>query len=111
MELNILALIIFIFFGLIGMVAHWFKKRKRGEVQGNLIAYLFADYPGRSFSTLATFLTISYGAAASGAIDGLNIPHFVEMLSQGKLDTSTIGVIGSAFMLGWTLDSGINKGN
>lgn len=111
MELNILALLIFIASGMIGMIAHWYKKKRRGEVNGNLISYMLADYPGRSFTTLTTFLTIAYGAAASGAIDGLNLPHFVELLSNGKLDTGTVGVIASAFMLGWTLDSAVNKGN
>jgi hypothetical protein len=111
MTINILPLLVFIAAALIGMVAHWYKKYKRGEVQGNLISYLLADYPGRSFSTLLTIITIAFGAATTGAIDGLDLSVFWNMLLHGKAHIPTISVVSSAFMLGWTLDSGINKGN
>lgn len=110
MNLNITQLCLFIAIGLIGMWSHWFKKSRRGELHGRFVDYLFADYPGRSMSTLTVLLVASFTAASQGAISGLDIITAIKWLEHGQLYWPTCGVISSAFSIGWMLDSGINKG-
>jgi hypothetical protein len=110
MNLNITQLGLFIVIGLIGMYAHWYKKAKRGELHGRFVDYLVADCPGSTMATLAVFLGASFTAASSGAISGLDLAVATDLLRHGQLHTPTISVLGSGFMMGWTLDSGINKG-
>lgn len=110
MNININQLVLFIVIGMLGIYAHWYKKTRRDELRGRFIDYLIADYPGRTMSTLAVFLGASFTAASQGAISGLDMQLAVKMLGQGQLYWPTFGVISSAFMLGWTCDSGINKG-
>ena len=111
MNLNILQLALFICVGLMGIYSHWFKKVKRGEVHGNFLGYILADYPGKSMTTFATFIGLAFTAATAGALDNLNITVAIDLLKQGQLHVPTVSVLISGFMLGWTLDSGINQGS
>lgn len=104
------ALLIFIGFGLLGMVAHYVKKRGRGEVAGSPIDYFLADYPGRTVATITAFLAASLTAATTGAINGLDPSTFFAALRHGGLHVPSMSVMVSAFTLGWMFDSGINKG-
>ena len=108
--LNIASFLIFTLAGFIGMAAHFAKKKKRGELQGRFVDYLVADYPGRTLSTVAVFLGASFTAATTGMLDGLDIERALDLAQLGQLHIPTINALVGAFMLGWMLDSGINKG-
>lgn len=110
-DLQLLPLLIFIAAGFAGMSAHWLKKHKLGEVSGTFYDYMVADYPGRSASTVFVFFGTAYVAAATGSLDGLDLAQFISALASGNVHASTINTLASGFMLGWTLDSGINKGS
>lgn len=109
-DLQLVPLLLFIFVGFAGMAVHWLKKHKRGEVIGTFYDYMMADYPGRSISTVTVFVGLAFTAAATGSLDGIDLAQFVAQLGQGGIHMSTINTLTTGFMLGWTLDSGINKG-
>lgn len=108
--INLLTLTIFVAAGLAGIWAHWFKKHKRAELLCTFREYLLEDYPGRSMSMIGVFIGMSFAAAASGAINGLDLAIAWSLIKHGTVHVPTVSVISSAFMLGWTLDSAINKG-
>lgn len=85
---------VFAIVGIGGMIGHYVKKWIRGEIHGNLIAYIFCDHPRQTALAVATFL----GTAASLAL-------------TGQLDTLTVGnLIVTAITTGYTVDSAVNKG-
>jgi hypothetical protein len=96
---------------ILGAFLHWVKKRYRGELQGNFIAYLLADKPGSTSlaygSMFFTSLAIAYSSAAS-FID----PRLLwELLATtGSLPATCMSMIGGTFWAGWGMDSGLNKG-
>lgn len=110
MTMDIIPLLIFIAVGLLGMWAHWFKKARRNELGGRFIDYLVADYPGNTLATLLVFIGSSVTAASAGMISGLDVGLAIDLVKQGSLHMPTISALAGGFMLGWTLDSGINKG-
>lgn len=109
-KINIGSLLVFILFSLIGAIAHWWKKKERGEIQGNLIAYLFADSPGSTGMTLFVISGAAITAATTGALDGLDVSVTLAALKQWQIPMSTAHALIAAFTLGWAVDSGINKG-
>jgi hypothetical protein len=109
-SINLISLFVFILCALLGAVAHWFKKLRRGEVQGNLVGYLFADSPGRTATTFIVIVGAAITAATTGALDGLDIAVAWAYLKVGNLPMPTAHVLVAAFTLGWATDSGINKG-
>jgi hypothetical protein len=95
----------------LGAVAHWLHKKLRREVQGSIVDYFVADYPGRSASVIVVFI----GSAAG--VGFTDIAHIIEpsMLWEQLRTTHTIpsicaAAIGGALTWGWSFDSGINKG-
>lgn len=109
-NIQLIPLLLFILLGLLGMWAHWLKKSRRGELAGTFRDYMLADYPGRSFSTIAVFAGMAFAAATTGSLDGLDLGQFAALIRQGQVHIPTINALAAGFMLGWMLDSGINKG-
>lgn len=110
-SINLLSLFVFILFALIGAIAHWFKKKRRGEVQGNLVSYLFADSPGRTGMTIVVIVGMAISAATTGALDGLDVAVAWAYLKVGNMPMPTAHALVAAFTLGWAADSGINRGD
>lgn len=79
--------------GFLGMLAHYTKKWAKGEYQGNLWAYLYADKPRAS---LYAFLTYT-GAATAVVTTGV----------LGSMAFSAIVALG--FTTGYTIDSSVNS--
>jgi hypothetical protein len=109
-SINLISLAVFILFALIGAVAHWGKKKRRGEVQGNLVGYLFADSPGKTGMTVIVIVGAAITAATTGALDGLDVAVAWAYLQVGNIPMPTAHALIAAFTLGWAADSGINKG-
>ncbi|RCS59708.1 hypothetical protein [Parvibium lacunae] len=86
-------LIIFTVAGMVGMLAHFYKKKMRGEIAGNLADYLVRDHADATLLMLLTFA----GTAAT-------------MWLTGQLVMSDGALIALAFNSGWAIDSGVNKG-
>lgn len=84
----------FLIAGLIGMVAHYSKKRLRAEVDGSAIDYFLRDYPGHTTGALFAFGCAAAALLASGALESM----------------STWTAVGAGLTTGWTADSAINKG-
>lgn len=81
--------------GLLGMVAHYVTKWAKGEIIGNLFSYLFLDKPKATVAALMAFLMSAAALLATGGI---------------SLSTEPMMLIGAGFGIGWTCDSGLNKG-
>ena len=80
--------------GIFGMIGHVFKKWWRNELAGSMMSYMFTESPRRTIAAVAGMLSATGTAAVTGA-----------------LDTMTWGVlVSSAFAIGSTCDSWINKG-
>ncbi len=110
MTLNLYSLSVFFVASLLGLWAHWVKKRTRDEVSGKFIDYLFADYPGRSIGTGFVLLGMAFTAVQTGAADAIDMRLIWAMLKIGNLYLPTFNALAGAFALGWTVDSAINKG-
>lgn len=85
----------FLLAGTLGMAAHYFKKRMRGEVLNGFTDYFIRDYPGRSMGAAFAFALAAAGLLATGAIDAM----------------SAWAAAGCGFTTGWTCNSALNKGN
>lgn len=90
-----LALVFYLGSGIAGIVAHYFKKWAAGEIAGSLFCYLFLDYPKKTILTLMMFLASAAGLLALGSI---------------TVNTDHLMLIGAGFGIGWSCDSGVNKG-
>lgn len=93
---DLIPLAIYLFCGLLGVIAHYTKKWARGEIQGNLFCYLFIDHPKETVAVLLTFLTSAAALLAAGSI---------------SISTDPMMLIGAGFGIGWACDSGLNKGD
>ena len=85
---------VFLAAGLGGMFAHYAKKWLRREINGSLIDYLLRDHPRETALAMLTFLGAAGTVYLSGQLTGLAI---------GPL-------LLTAFTVGYTCDSAINKG-
>lgn len=110
-SINLISLFVFIIFALLGAIAHWVKKKRRGEVQGNLVSYLFADSPGSTGMTVLVIVGAAITAATTGALDGLDVAVAWAYLKVGNMPMPTAHALTAAFTLGWAADSGINRGS
>lgn len=109
-SINILSLFVFIGMAFVGAIAHWYKKKRRGEIQGKLIDYLFADYPGSTGAMAVAILVAAIGAVMTGALAGLDVQNVMHAVSAGNFPMSAAHVLSSAFTLGWMADSALNRG-
>ena len=91
----LIPLAIYLFCGLLGIIAHYAKNWAKGEIEGDLFCYLFLDHPKQ---TLAVFISFLVSAAALLATGSINV------------NTDPMMLIGSGFGIGWVCDSGFNKG-
>jgi len=109
--MNILSFILLFCIMLIGAVAHWVKKKVRGEVRGTLLDYFVADYPGRSASVLSMFIATAAVAAstdASAIVDPIML--WEQLRTTYTIPSISWFAMGGALSTGWSFDSGINKG-
>jgi len=109
--MNILSFVLVFFLMLIGAIAHWIKKKHRKEIEGTLVDYFFADYPGRSASVLSIFVVTAATASATDAsaiVDPVMLWH--ELSTTYNIPTISVFAIGGALQSGWSFDSMINKG-
>lgn len=109
-SMSIVPFLLVVLAGFAGMSGHWLKKKHRKELKGSFFDYIFADYPGRTFSTVTMLLGAAFTASSTGLLDGLDAGQAIAMLRQWQLHIPTVNSLVEAFMLGWMLDSGINKG-
>lgn len=94
-----------------GAIAHWVKKKMRGEIGGSLLDYFIADYPGRSVSVLGVLLFTATTTAASTAgaiVDPLIL--WQELITTYRIPSVSVLAIGGSLATGWAFDSGLNKG-
>lgn len=109
--MNILSFLIIFALMIIGAVAHWMKKKARGEVNGSIIDYFYADYPGRSVSVIGLLLASAATAATSDASVIVDPIMIWGQLTQNYTIPSVSWVaMGGALSWGWAFDSGVNKG-
>jgi hypothetical protein len=109
-SINLISLAIFTATALMGAIGHWYKKKRRGEIQGKLIDYMIAESPRNTGMMVMAVLVSSITAASTGALDGLDIGAVMAYLKVGDLPMPALHVLMSAFTLGWMADSGLNKG-
>lgn len=50
----------------VGMISHYLRRWSAGEIEGNLIDYMFKDNPRRSFLAVFGIVTWSVGEVATG---------------------------------------------
>lgn len=77
-----------------GMFSHYLKKWLRKEIEGSLVDYLWRDHPRETALAMFTLYGIVGSAILSGQFDGLTVQQLVL----------------SAWLLGYTVDSAMNKG-
>jgi hypothetical protein len=109
--MNLLSFALLFFLMFTGAVAHWAKKKLRGELHGSLLDYFVADYPGRSVSVFGVFLVTATSAAstdASAIVDPIML--WTELVTSYTIPSISWFALGSALATGWMFDSGINKG-
>lgn len=82
----------FAIFAVLGAVCHWAKLAYRKETSWNPLDYFLADAPGHSAGMVGVMATAILAADQSSIIAGLT-PGAMFMM---------------AWMLGWTVDSGVN---
>lgn len=85
--------VLFYLAGLLGMLAHYVKKWSRGEYKGNLWAYLVADNPRATLSTVITYAAAATAVVATGSIAGMSLAQ----------------VFAAGFTTGFAIDSAVNK--
>lgn len=84
----------FILAAIAGAVLHWAKLALRKEASWNLVAYWLQDYPGSSAGFAGALAVSIWAVVGSGSLEGMQ----AQML------------IISGLTLGWSMDSGLNKG-
>lgn len=94
-----------------GAFSHWLKKRLRGELQGNFIAYLLADHLGSSSLAYGSIFFTSLASAATSAASFVD-PRLLWaiVVNTGSMPAVQLALIGGAFWAGWGFDSSMNKG-
>jgi hypothetical protein len=65
--------------GLIGMVCSYVKKWLFGEIEGDLIDYMFRHYPKRTALAVLGLIGSAYTAAFTGNLDGLTVKQITMM--------------------------------
>ncbi|TXI11399.1 MAG: hypothetical protein E6Q68_06195 [Polynucleobacter sp.] len=84
--------VMFIMFGNLGMVGHWFSKWKKGEIDIGLYSWVMKN-PRASLTAFTSFIAAALTMAAAGQLDTLD---YVSLLSL-------------SFTTAWTFDSMLNK--
>lgn len=79
--------------GLLGMLAHYGKKRIKGQTKVSLKDYFGKNHPLSSVGTFVTF---------AGAMTGMTLGFDIALL-----DVWIVAILG--ITCGWTIDSGVNK--
>jgi hypothetical protein len=77
-----------------GAILHWAKKAARGEITWNPVDYWLVDNRLHSAGALGALVLAVWGIVFSGSLSGMQA-HMI---------------VAGGFTLGYTLDSGINKG-
>lgn len=96
---------------LLGAVWHWWKKKRRGELRGNLVSYLLSDHPGSSALSGGSILGAAAIAAMTGAADFIDPRLLWEQIVQtGKIAPVQGWLLYASISGGWMLDSWLNKG-
>ena len=85
----------FICAGLVGMIGHWYKKKRRGETHASIIDHFIANYPKSTFATLFVFWFVAV--------------YLLEAVAIAAAHPG--GAIAVGLSVGWWLDSMINKGS
>lgn len=85
--------VVFYFAGLLGMLAHYTKKWARGQYDGNLWAYLFADQPRASLAAFITYTGSAAAVIATGSIGGMSVAQVAAL----------------GFGCGYAIDSAVNR--
>jgi len=110
--MNVLSFLLLFTLMLVGAISHWVKKKSRKEVEGTILDYFFADYPGRSASVIAILFASAAGAAtgdASSIVDPTMLWN--ELVQHYTIPTISWMAIGGALSWGWQFDSAVNKGS
>lgn len=110
--MNIFSFLLLFFLMLCGAIAHWINKKLRKEIEGTLIDYFIADYPGRSASVISVLIVTSFAASATDAsaiVDPMMLWH--ELSTTYNIPTISMFAIGGALQSGWSFDSALNRGN
>lgn len=84
---------IFAAMAVVGVLFHYFKKAYRGDVGWNLLDYLLKDHPGSSAGMLGAVVGGVWAVVTSDTLEGAKMSL----------------VVGSGFLLGYGLDSAINR--
>lgn len=109
--INLYSLSLVLALMVMGALAHWTKKKLFNEISGNLVDYLFMDYPGRTAATGTAIIAAAGAAAVSGAADIIDPRLIWSMVQQtASLPAMSLFAIGGAFQSGWSFDSLLNKG-
>jgi hypothetical protein len=109
--MNLLTFLLLFILMCIGAVSHWIKKKVRKEVQGNIVDYFIADYPGRSASVIGIFIVTAATASATDAsaiVDPIMLWH--QIVTTYNIPTISMFALGGALQSGWSFDSAINRG-
>jgi len=85
----------FIVAGLVGMIGHWYKKKRRGETHARLVDHFIANYPKSTFATLFVFWFVAV--------------YLLEAVAIAAAHPG--GAVAVGLAVGWWLDSMINKGD
>lgn len=56
--------------GIVGMMAHYLNKWATGQIEGNLLDYLFRDHARNTVLSLGTYVGFALTTVTSGALDG-----------------------------------------
>ena len=108
---NVFSFLFVLILMMIGAVGHWVHKKLRKEVQGTLLDYIFADYPGRSASVLGVFL-VSSATVGATTVSAIVDPFMLwdQLVTTRSIPSICAAGIGAALTHGWSFNSGINKG-
>ena len=79
--------------GLLGMIAHYAKKRIKGQTKVSMSQYFGKNNPTSSMGAFAT-----YAATMTGMVMGLDV---------SSLAVTIVVILGMT--CGWTIDSGVNS--
>jgi hypothetical protein len=113
--INVYSLLIVFVLQCLGAHSHWRLMLREGRVSGGFFRdYLFADYPGKTATTIFLIALSSWLAALGGAADYLNPQLVYTLLVSGSIDpvlgAAITGGATTAFMAGYGFDSRFNKG-
>jgi len=107
--IDIIAGIIIVLPGFLGMYAHWRVAKRKGQAQGTFLDYLIADNPAGTGITLTMFFSSMAAMNWAGLFDQVSAEYIVEAAKNFQFYKPAMGAMIMSGVTGYTCDSRFNS--